>query len=334
MGSRLWADKPLVPPGQGCLMEARLVWDVWRRILQSDQLVAYVSGETDTYNDTRPSLTSAEREIIDNYARSPVATATNIDMYRQGLIRNALGGLSHVPLSQHLLYMADLDPSLIAEQFTEATGYRDFGPNFWSSALAFVEFIAELPAFSTPSGQDILNLDRMTAVLALRLGGTEPQFWPEGNSLSPSTSRQNEATDGPETFSVTDAATLVETGSDLSGWIEDPYGFDPEEELETLACFWLIYFAAPAGKAEYLQLSARSASLIRALDKPRATDELSTATGITADDIESILESLTELGVVQPAVAPDKVGKKPRSSKMPETAGSAILSIVSTDAAS
>ena len=78
-------------------MDARLVWDTWRRILTNDEFVERVLHSGDSGAAEATGLTAGELAILADYARTPAATATNIRMYRRGLVRNALAALSLVP---------------------------------------------------------------------------------------------------------------------------------------------------------------------------------------------------------------------------------------------
>jgi len=120
-------------------MDARLVWDTWRRVLNDDRLVELVThgGRAEAAG-----LGGAATAVLADYAQTPQQTDTNIGMYRRGLVRNALGALSHVPLSQRLLYTSGLDVEAVAADFARTHGYADDGPNFWRLAEAFVAYLA------------------------------------------------------------------------------------------------------------------------------------------------------------------------------------------------
>src|SRR3712207_2188889 len=104
-------------------MDARLVWDTWRRILRDDDLVEWVTGGGGSDGPTVAGPPPAETAVVADYARTPQATGTNIGMYRRGLVRNALAALSRVPLSRRLLYASGLDVDAVAEDFTQENGY-------------------------------------------------------------------------------------------------------------------------------------------------------------------------------------------------------------------
>lgn len=96
-------------------MDARLVWDTWRLLLTNDQLVEWVLHPNRSDAIDSMGLTAEEMSILSDYASTPLATTTNIGMYRRGLVRNALAALSLVPLSRRLLYMSGLDVEAVCE---------------------------------------------------------------------------------------------------------------------------------------------------------------------------------------------------------------------------
>ena len=117
-------------------MDARLVWETWRRILTSDELVERVLDPGGA--NAVAGLSAAENAVLADYAATPTATDTNIGMYRRGLVRNALAALSLVPLTRRLLHASGLDTETVAADYARSAGYADNGPNFWRIAGGFV----------------------------------------------------------------------------------------------------------------------------------------------------------------------------------------------------
>lgn len=282
-------------------MDARLVWDMWRRILTDDRLVELVVNPG--AGDVPPTeLSPEELAILDDYARTPVATGTNIGMYRRGLVRNALAALSFVPLTRHLLCMTDLDIEEVAEEFTRSTGYRDFGPHFWEAAGAFAAYLARRPDFAVAAWQDVLSLDLATVALARRLGAAMAAGEPV--DMVPAMTAA-----GGRRMRASRAAMVVATGHDLSGWIENPDSFDPEEELTPAPGYTLVYFPAGEGRHGYVQLSEAAAAIFTGLSRPCTLAELSRQLdGMAASRIEAVIASLRPLGVI--VDVPQLQGKK------------------------
>ena len=125
-------------------MDAQLVWNTWRRILRSDDLVDRVLRR-EPAPEAASGLTADEAEILAEYASTPDATRSNIGMYRRGLVRNALNALRLVPLSRRLLYASELDVEQVADDYARSTGYRDEGPRLWRIAGGFVSYLAGRP---------------------------------------------------------------------------------------------------------------------------------------------------------------------------------------------
>jgi hypothetical protein len=278
-------------------MDARLVWDTWRRILSDDGLVEWVTHAGHADAAAVAGLNAPEIAVLADYARTPQATDTNIGMYRRGLVRNALAALSRVPLSQHLLYMSGLDVDAVAADFARANGYADEGPNFWRLAGAFVAYLATRPEFAAPAQQDVLALDRALVALARRLGKTAVAFWPDTAAEDvgdpgrpdPSTSR----------FVASRAAIVAASRHDLTPWIENPQDYDPAEALAPSSRHWLIYFPAAESEPAYAELSERSAGIFDLLATPRTAADVSRALGsLPAAEAVTVIEGLAELGVI------------------------------------
>jgi SAM-dependent methyltransferase len=283
-------------------MEARAVWDTWRRILTDDELVERVlhsggPGGPGPGAAAPSGLTTGEAAILADYAGTPAATETNIGMYRRGLVRNALGALSHVPLARHLLLTSTLDADEVAADFARSTGYVDHGPNFWRVAGEFVAHLGGLPQFKGRSHQDALALDAAAVALVRRLGGSPVETWPD--AVAPEYGEAGLRTDGRSThFVATRAAVVVSSSVDLTPWIEDPDGFDPDDELEPSERHWLIYLPSPEADLAYAELSERSAHAFDVLSEPRTASELSTLTGLSPAEVLEVVGSVAQLGVV------------------------------------
>jgi hypothetical protein len=278
-------------------MDARLVWDTWRRILSDDGLVDLVTHADRVDAAAVAGLDAAETAVLADYARTPQATDTNIGMYRRGLVRNALAALSRVPLSQHLLYMSGLDVKAVAADFARANGYADDGPNFWRLAGAFVAYLATRPEFAAPVQQDVLALDRALVALARRLGETAVELWPDaaaeavGDAARPDRSSTR--------FVATSAALVTASRHDLTPWIENPQGYDPAEALAPSPRHWLIYFPVAESAPAYAELSERSARIFDLLATPKTSDEVARALGsLSAAEALTVIDRLAELGVV------------------------------------
>jgi hypothetical protein len=277
-------------------MDARLVWDTWRRILADDQLVERVLHAQDCVDFDSTGLTAGEMAILADYASTPLATDTNIGMYRRGLVRNALGALRLVPLTRRLLYMSGLEVEAVAADFARSNGYVDYGPNFWRIAKGFVEYLRELSEFDLDLWQDVLVLDVAMISLARRLGESAPEFWPES---AVSAFHDDVLHDRETRFVGSHAAVVASSGYDLTEWIVNPEGFDANEQPEPAAMYWLIYFpAADAGPA-YAELSERAARAFNFLSTPMSASELSLVLdGVSDVEILEEIDSLARIGVV------------------------------------
>lgn len=278
-------------------MDARLVWDTWRRILSDDGLVEWVTHAGRADAASVAGITAAERAVLVDYSRTPQATDTNIGMYRRGLVRNALAALSRVPMSQQLLYSSGLDVDAVAEDFARAHGYADDGPNFWRLAGAFVAHLATLPELNAPEQQDVLALDQALVALARRLGETAAPLWPD---TAAEAMRDAARADRSSTRFVASCAAIVAASRhDLTPWIENPQGYDPAEALVPSPRYWLIYFPSAESAPAYAELSERSARIFDLLATPKTAADLSHALGnLSRDEAQRVIDGLAELAVV------------------------------------
>ncbi|WGS47904.1 methyltransferase domain-containing protein (plasmid) [Burkholderia sp. JSH-S8] len=280
-------------------MDARLVWDTWRRILSDDGLVETVTraGHADAAAAALAGLGAAERAVVADYARTPQATQTNIGMYRRSLVRIARVALGRVPLSQHLLFMSGLDVDAVAAEFARVNGYADDGPNFWRLAGAFVAYLATRAEFAAPTHQDALAIDQALVTLARRLGQVTVDAWPNtvaagiGDAAGSDRSRVR--------FVASRAAIVARSRHDLTPWIENPYGFDPAETLDASPRHWLVYFPDADSAPAYAELSERSARVFELLATPHSAADVARALGSLSEaEAFEVVDRLAALGVV------------------------------------
>ncbi|HEX4693579.1 hypothetical protein [Sphingomonas sp.] len=281
------------------MSDARLVWQVWRTILTSDALIDRIVDPARAGPGAERGMSRAARTIVAEYARTPLATATNIDMYRQGLARNALGALSLVPLSRHVLFMSDLDIDAVAQGFAASVGYADYGPRFWQAAGAFVEYLATLPIFASPACHDVAALDLASVALARRLGAATPPHWPADAATAPV------APGALAPVMLSPAAVLVRTRHDLSAWIQHPDAFDPGEAPPAAPSQWLVYLPTAEAARAYVQLSPFAADIAARLATPGSATELASLLGEPVARVVTVIASLSAAGlVVEPLAKP------------------------------
>jgi hypothetical protein len=276
------------------MMDARLVWDTWRRILRSDELVEWISRAARA--EPPAGIGAAERTILDDYAGTPIATDTNIGMYRRGLTRNARNALSLAPMTRRILDASAVDSEAVMEAFVQGTGFRDYGPNMWRLAEDLVAHLSAMAEFAAPAHRDALALDRATAGLARLLGAKPPAMWPEGAVLGFAAGWPQ--IDSQARLSAHPAAVLVSSAHDLTSWLENPSRFDAGQALERTTCHWLVYFPSAEANVEYAELSERSARAFNALGTPRTIGELAGLGDVSSADVDRAVAALFELGVV------------------------------------
>lgn len=273
-------------------MDARLVWNVWRRILTSDALVDAVLHPND-HDPAALGLAADENAILTDYASTPAATDVMIGAYRRGLVRNAINALKLVPLSHRLLHASSLDVANVAEDFVRSIHYRDDGPNFCRIAAEFVAYLVNLPSFSQPMHQEALALETAAIVLVRRLGEAPPAVWPEDAAIDPITAGNSDR------YVANRAATVFSTHYDFTPWLEDPLSFAADAELEHSTRHWLIYVPAAEAVPTYAELSVRAASAFTLLSVPKTAAELARALdGLPVNEIFETIGSLVEVGAV------------------------------------
>ncbi|RQS13918.1 methyltransferase domain-containing protein [Burkholderia sp. Bp9002] len=278
-------------------MDARLVWDTWRRILSDDGLVETVTRAGHADAAALASLSAAERAVVADYARTPQATQTNIGMYRRSLVRIVRVALGRVPLSQHLLFMSGLDVDAVAAEFARVNGYADDGPNFWRLAGAFVAYLATRPEFAAPAHQDALAIDQALVTLARRLGELEVDAWP--NAVAAGIGGAAGSDRAFVRFVASRAAVVARSRHDLTPWIENPYGFDPADALAASPRHWLIYFPDADSAPAYAELSERSARVFELLATPQSAADVARALGSLSEaEALEVVDRLAALGVV------------------------------------
>ncbi|KVN17153.1 hypothetical protein WT09_12970 [Burkholderia stagnalis] len=278
-------------------MDARLVWDTWRRILSDDELVEMVTRAGHADAAALASLGAAERAVVADYARTPQATQTNIGMYRRSLVRIVRVALGRVPLSQHLLFMSGLDVDAVAAEFARVNGYADDGPNFWRLAGAFVAYLATRPEFAAPAHQDALAVDQALVELARRLGEVTVDAWP--NAVAAGIGGAAGSDRAFVRFAASRAAVVVRSRHDLTPWIENPYGFDPADALDASPRHWLVYFPDADSAPAYAELSERSARVFELLATPHSAADVARALGSLSEaEALEVIDRLAALGVV------------------------------------
>ncbi|WP_156795830.1 hypothetical protein [Bradyrhizobium icense] len=279
-------------------MDARLVWDTWRRVLTDDRLANWVMDPNSRTEDPH-GCTADEVAILADYAGTPAPTESNIGMYRRGLVRNALGALDLVPLTRRLLHASGLDIEAVAAEFVQSDGYADNGPYFWRTAAAFVAYLAGRPEFFSRAHQDVLAIDAAGIALARQLGECAPLIWPntaaEAFPAGTSPSRNLRSI----RFVAHPAATMISSSCDLTPWIESPFDFDPRHDLEASPRHWLIYVPAAEAAHEYAELSQRATRVFDVLRVPKSLVELATALNdVPHADVLSLIDCLAGLGVI------------------------------------
>lgn len=280
-------------------MDARTIWDTWRHILRDDDLVGIVTRPGASPPVTIGGLNDTQTAIVAEYGRTPVATDTNVGMYRRGLVRLARVALGRVPLTQRLLLTRPGDEEEVLEDFVRCHGYADDGPNFWRLAEAVVSHLESRPYLSDGRHQEVLALDLALTRLNQQLGASPPDVWPDDAVKRHGVSQMDTGPLSTRRFVSSQAAVVARSTWDLTPWIEDPYGFDPEQALAQAPKQWLLYLPSAESAPAYADISERSARVLEALRTPLTLAEVSHALGdLSEAEVGKVIEHLAALGVV------------------------------------
>lgn len=279
-------------------MEARLVWDTWRRILTSDVLAdSVVNGQAG--GPGTDGFSAEEAAIIADYASTPLQTETNIGMFRIGLGRNSLAALALAPMSRNIFLQQFEDSDPVVDEFVRSTGFVDYGPNFWRLAGDLVAFLASQPALSAQPLREVFALDGALCALAQSLARNSPSIWPEDCTADWVDKHDVAAADS--NWAASPAAAVVPSTYDLTSWIVDPTGFDSNEVLQASTRHWLIYFPNENAAPAYAELSERSARVFAALATPMSCIAAAEVlVDLTAAEVAEAMKSLAELGIILP----------------------------------
>jgi hypothetical protein len=282
-------------------MNPRLVWDVWRRILASDDWVATVlAGDVARL---APQVSPDEREVLEAYAATPEATRITINMYRgrtQSVARSSLGMVA--PYAKRLLDRTGEDrATALTKDYTAASGYRDDGPRFCKTALDFLGFLAGEPPFTeAPGWADILALETASVRLQQRLG--DDRAWRAPPACDPAFDREI-----GETLLDYDAWALVwcgnaETASldhDVTPWLEDPTSAG-DTAIAPGPTWWIASLADTESEVAYAQITERAFDVYAVLARPLRPVEIGARfPAVPEDDVLSILGELLDLGVIR-----------------------------------
>lgn len=280
-------------------MKPQVLWQTWRRILQSDALRAALMSTSDEEGRRAVAALSPEqKEVFDAYANEP-ASEMYVGFYRTFLFDSISSAMKLTPMSSRIFDESPLAHLEVFRAFSKHTGYRDDGPNFWRTAGDLLTFFQESYApFTSGQARDVARLESEATKLARSLCRKEDVVWASHPALDAENASRTMR------FRQRGSAIIVSTEYDLTSWIENPKGFDVREELPKDRCFWVVFFEKGQSSPTYVELSERAAELYNRLDVPHTCAELSKgmqAFDLAEDDALAIVSSLRELDIIVPA---------------------------------
>jgi hypothetical protein len=182
-------------------MDARMVWDVWRRILRDPDVHERMFD--DGYDPTVAGFTPDEAQVVLDYAASPSGTRFFIANYRYRMISSVFNALETVaPLTHRALRANELDLDAMARQFLDETYWADHGPYVVTFGAAILDYLGTRPdVVCIPGLPDLIRLERAAAdVLRAAARGGSPAATRHGWQVNP-------------------WLRVVDCDTDLSGWL-------------------------------------------------------------------------------------------------------------------
>jgi hypothetical protein len=182
-------------------MDARMVWDVWRRILRDPDVHERMFD--DGYDPTVAGFTPDEAQVVHKYAASPSGTRFFIANYRYRMTRSVFNALETVaPLTRRALHANEFDLDAAARQFLDETHWADHGPYVVTFGAAVLDHLGARPdVVRIPGLLDLIRLERAAAdVLRAAAQGDPPAATGRAWRVNP-------------------WLRVVDCDTDLSGWL-------------------------------------------------------------------------------------------------------------------
>jgi hypothetical protein len=241
-------------------MDARVVWQVWRRIMRDTDLQAALFSPRDIGQE--PDLRSfgfsdAERKAALAYAAEGDRVQWSVVNYRYRLTHSFVNALeTGAPLVLRALLGKGLDPVQLGAAFLKEHDWRDYGPYVYTCCSEALQFLSEDQATAAPTGLRALIGFEQTAVEMLLGLRTRPRTGANSRLLS-----------------QTAAARLYSCNVRLSEWLRDRTQLG-KSDLEHGEEHYLLYFQDTVSLPRSALVPQRAAEIYQALATPCTRSQL------------------------------------------------------------
>jgi hypothetical protein len=243
----------------GVLMDARTVWEVWRRILREVPLQRALFSGSATDLASRFGLSAAEEEIARAYAGNSVGATWFVTTYRFRLTNSFFNALeTGAPLTLRALLANRFDLKMLGERFLDEVGWRDYGPHVYTYCRDALAFLGRQPDIAgIPGIQDLMGLEgaavemfRGLAAQAAAPGAQNGLLW------------------------RTPSARLYRAPRRISEWLRDKTLVGRHHATPGRESI-LVYLPDSDSTHRFVAISDRAADIYDALIQPARRDELS-----------------------------------------------------------
>lgn len=244
------------------MMDAKLVWHTWRKILRDEMLQQRVfdpawSGANDT------SLSPAEQDVIAAYADSRDRAKWFIENYQFRLVNSFINALeTGAPLTLRALLNSGFEMAELSHRFLRQHHWHDYGPRVYQYGSEALDWLIEKQHLLGLSAAlvDLIWLEKTTVTLYLSLQN-----------------RPGLVTAGRAEYQQSGMARLYRSRYQLTNWLRDKKSLGLQEPAigeENL----LVVLPDYSSRHKYLRIPDRCAALFNAPSlanvQPEHQDEL------------------------------------------------------------
>ena len=244
------------------MMDALVVWKVWRRIMRETDLQTALFAQPDAKRLVESDLLSfgfsdAERHAALAYAAERDRAQWFVVNYRFRLTNSFMNALeTGAPLVLRALLGKSLDLKQLGEEFLDGQDWRDYGPYIYTYCAQALQFLFKHEATASPAGlRSLISFERTKVEMLL--------------GLSKSSHRK---TGGPLLW-LTDSARLHSCDVRLSAWLRDKTLLG-KTGLERGMEHYLIYLPDLASLPRFALVPQRVAEIYQALAVPCSRPQL------------------------------------------------------------
>ncbi|HAT32263.1 MAG TPA: hypothetical protein DCW29_15870 [Janthinobacterium sp.] len=238
-------------------MNARIVWQVWRRIMREPALQEAVFGARPQELE-RFGLRGEAREAALAYGAQADRARWFVVNYRYRLANSFLNALeTGAPMVLRALLAKGCDLRALGEQFLDQHGWKDYGPNVYTYCRDALRFLSEHAATETPYGlRQLIGLEGAGVELLLGVADGVPAT-PAGLARTP-------------------WAAYYHSDARLSAWMRDKKQLG-KADLAPGEEHFLVYLPDPEQALKFALLPPRALEIYRALVRPCAPGTLAGA---------------------------------------------------------